>query len=191
MKDSIGSRVALGFLLCIGLAGAVRYAEALEPQLPDGSGRFLVLEACVQCHDLAPITTQRKTTERWRRSVNEMVWRGAQLMGDEAEVLTRYLANSFGPDAPVLESLQDEPTAADVEARHLPPGEGRALVLAACVQCHDLKPIVTGHRTAADWRRSIAQMIQLGVRLMGDEIEVLTQYLTDSFGPETPVPDQN
>ena len=189
LKDSI--RIALGFLLCTGLAGAIRHAEALEPQLPEGSGRFLVLEACVQCHDLAPIITQRKTTEGWRRSVNEMVWRGAQLMGDEAEVLTRYLAAAFGPDVPVLESLQDARTAADVEAQQLPPGEGRALVLAACVSCHDLEPIVTGRRTAADWRRSIAQMIQLGVRLMGDEIEVLTQYLTDSFGPDTPVTDQD
>ncbi len=191
LKDTIGIRVALGFLMYTGLAGAVHHAEALEPQLPEGTGRFLVLEACVQCHDLAPITTQRKTTAGWRRSVNEMVWRGAQLMGDEAEVLTRYLTGSFGPGEPVPQSSQDERTAADVETMQLPPGEGRALVLAACVQCHDLEPIVTGRRTAADWRRSIAQMIQLGVRLMGDEVEVLTQYLTDSFGPDTPVPSQD
>ena len=191
MKDSI--RIALGFLLCVGLGESIRPAQALESQLPEGAGRFLVLEACVQCHDLAPIFTQRKTAEDWRRSVNEMVWRGAQLMGDEADVVTHYLAASFGPDAPVLEPLENEGngTEDDVGVEHLPPGEGRALMLAACVQCHDLKPIVTERRTAADWRHSIAQMIRLGVRLTGDEVEVLTRYLTSSFGPDTPVPDRD
>ena len=80
---------------------------------------------------------------------------------------------------------------AEAQSTQLPEGPGRVLVLATCVQCHDLEPIVSSRRSAAEWRHSIAQMIQLGVNLLGDEIELLTQYLTDSFGPDTPVPDRD
>lgn len=179
MKRSPGRKTALAVLFWVAVAGIAAHAEA---QLPEGSGRSLVLEACVQCHDVEPIVSQRKTAEGWRRSVSEMVWRGAQLVGDEPDVLTRYLAASFGPDAPPVQPLPSPGRAADVDAQLLPPGDGRELVLSACVACHDLEPIVTVRRSEADWQRSIAQMIQLGVNLMGDEVQLLTQYLTDAFG---------
>jgi competence ComEA-like helix-hairpin-helix protein len=66
--------------------------------LPEGEGRAIMLKACVQCHDLRNTVSQRKTEAGWRRTVNEMVWRGTPLVGDEAETVTRYLAKSFGPD---------------------------------------------------------------------------------------------
>jgi mono/diheme cytochrome c family protein len=195
-REGLGTSVALGVLLCTGLPGAFRHVEASEMQLPEGDGRFLILEACVQCHDLDPIVTQRKTMEGWRRSVNEMIWRGAPLIGNEAETVTNYLVATFGPDAPLVEPWKEKVGVegnrgmSNEDVQHLPPGEGRALMLAACVQCHDLEPILTERRTAEGWRRSVAQMIQLGAKLIGDEAEVLTQYLTDSFGPDTPpIPD--
>jgi hypothetical protein len=69
--------------------------------LPAGEGREIMLKACVQCHDLKNTVSQRKTEAGWRRTVNEMIWRGTPLVGDEAEVVARYLAGSFGLDKPV------------------------------------------------------------------------------------------
>lgn len=66
--------------------------------LPAGEGRAIMLRACVQCHDLRNTVSQRKTEEGWRRTVNEMVWRSTPLVGDEAEIVTKYLARSFGLD---------------------------------------------------------------------------------------------
>jgi len=74
--------------------------------LPAGEGRTLMLQGCVQCHDLRNSVSQRKTAAGWRRTVDEMIWRGAPLMADEAETITRYLAESFGPGKPVPDALK-------------------------------------------------------------------------------------
>ena len=69
-----------------------------EDYLPDGEARNLILQGCVQCHELQNTVSQRKTATRWRRTVDEMIWRGAPLMSDEAEIIVKYLAAAFGPD---------------------------------------------------------------------------------------------
>lgn len=74
--------------------------------LPAGAGREIVLSACVQCHDLRNTVSQRKIEQGWRRTVDEMVWRGTPLVGDEADVVTRYLAAAFGPDKPVPDEVK-------------------------------------------------------------------------------------
>ena len=76
-----------------------------ESYLPDGQGRDLILQACVQCHDLRNTVSQRKTIAGWKRTVDEMIWRGAPLMTDEADAVTKYLTSSFGPDKPIPQEL--------------------------------------------------------------------------------------
>jgi len=77
-----------------------------ESYLPDGHARDLILQSCVQCHDLRNTVSQRKTPTGWKRTVDEMIWRGAPLMADEAEQVTKYLAASFGPDKPIPDELK-------------------------------------------------------------------------------------
>jgi len=60
--------------------------------LPDGEGKGLILATCVQCHALRAVTGQRKNAGAWRRTVDDMIARGAQLNQAEAEVAARYLA---------------------------------------------------------------------------------------------------
>jgi len=64
--------------------------------LPEGEARAIILSACVQCHNLRNTVAQRKTADRWRRTVNEMIWRGTSLTVDEAETIIKYLAVSLG-----------------------------------------------------------------------------------------------
>ena len=78
-----------------------------ENYLPDGAGRDLILQACVQCHDLRNTVTQRKNTTAWKRTVDEMIWRGAPLMADETAIVTKYLVDSFGPDKPIPAELKN------------------------------------------------------------------------------------
>ncbi len=111
--------------------------------LPEGAGRALMLQACVQCHDFKSIVSQRKTTDAWRRTVNEMIWRGAPLVADEAAVLTSYLAASFGTESGSRPSNRGAaktpaPKAEESQwAKYLPSGDGRSLVIQACARCHD------------------------------------------------------
>lgn len=146
----------------------------------------------MQCHDLRPVTSQRKTALAWRRTVNEMIWRGAPLLPGEAETVTAYLAASFG----VQSRRSTPPQAGRVgvsdrksdDSRFLPPGEGRALLLKACVRCHDLKTTVALRKTPEGWRRSVHQMVAIGAPLVGGEVEVLTNYLSRAFGLDDPIP---
>jgi hypothetical protein len=86
--------------------------------LPEGPGRDLLLQACVQCHDLRIIVSQHKTAVGWRRTVNEMIWRGTQLMSDETEVVINYLAASFEPAGPAPNSRKETPAGAAKRQNH-------------------------------------------------------------------------
>jgi mono/diheme cytochrome c family protein len=169
-----------------------------DASLPEGAGRGMMLQACVQCHDFKCVVSQRKTADAWRRTINEMVWRGAPLLSDEVAVLTDYLAASFGPDSSPLRSSSSK-TAARTPgpesdenqwAKYLPAGEGRSLVLQACARCHDLKSVVSRRAPAASWRRSVNEMVTLGAPLTAGEITVVARYLAASFGPEVPIPEE-
>src|SRR5438105_4274676 len=78
--------VLLTLLVCTSALGG----ETAPPNTP---GMQIMLHACVQCHDFRWITSQNKTEAAWRRTINEMIWRGAPLMPGEADVLTRFLAS--------------------------------------------------------------------------------------------------
>jgi mono/diheme cytochrome c family protein len=163
-----------------------------QENLPPGQGRSLVLEACVQCHDLRAVVSQRKSEAAWRRTVDEMIWRGTPLMPGEADVVTKYLTSTFGTDSGGQVPVQPKAAVLDLEngryAKYLPPGRGRALVVGACVQCHDLALTVTQRKTRQAWHRSVEQMAHLGAPLNGSEIHVVAAYLARAFGPDDPIP---
>ncbi len=107
--------IPLVFVLLAGIVFATPLRQGQDPQekpvlpedyLPKGEARELMLQGCVQCHDLRNTVSQRKTAAGWRRTVNEMIWRGAPLMADEAETITKYLATSFGRDKPIPDELK-------------------------------------------------------------------------------------
>jgi mono/diheme cytochrome c family protein len=169
-----------------------------DAALPEGAGRGLMLQACVQCHDFKCVVSQRKTADAWRRTINEMIWRGAPLLADEVAILTDYLAATFGPGSSPLGS-NSSGTAAKAPApkteenqwaKYLPAGEGRSLVLQACARCHDLKTVVARRAPASSWRRSVNEMVTLGAPLTAGEISVVARYLAGSFGPEVPIPEE-
>jgi len=182
----------------IAVIALMTVAAAGQESLPPGPGQTLVLETCVQCHDVRAIVTQRKSESAWRRTVNEMIWRGAALMPGEADVLTKYLVTEFGEQRGAgfsrrsweAKALPAEAgaTSPDRFAKYLPPGLGRALVVAACAQCHDLGVTVMQRKTADAWKRSVEQMARLGARLNGSELQIVTNYLSGAFGPDRPMP---
>jgi hypothetical protein len=74
--------VVLAVLLVCGIAAAGRQSasgQEGDSTLPEGPGRALMLQACVQRHDFKSVVSQRKTAEAWRRTINEMIWRGARI----------------------------------------------------------------------------------------------------------------
>ncbi len=71
--------------------------QKLANQFPEGEGKEIVLSACVQCHGLGEIASQRIDTKEWQKVIHDMVARGSQLLPGESETLVQYLATNFGP----------------------------------------------------------------------------------------------
>lgn len=75
--------------------------------------------------------------------------------------------------------------AEDPSAINLPPGEGRALVIAQCTECHDLERITPKRKTAEEWKKVLDQMvIEEGAELT--DVASLTAYLASALGPSAP-----
>lgn len=67
----------------------------------------------------------------------------------------------------------------------LPEGEGKALVLRACTQCHELAGLAgyKGYWNRAKWKEMVVGMVKHGSPLVPAEQELVTDYLTQHFGP--------
>lgn len=76
--------------------------SAADPgiRLPPGSGRDVLLRACIDCHDLGGLNLFRSfyARDEWHELVLTMVSHGAALGNAEVELLADYLAEHFGPE---------------------------------------------------------------------------------------------
>jgi cytochrome c5 len=159
------------FGIVAALCVAATPLKAQVPQLPQGEGRDLVAVACTQCHVLAPIVALRLGQSGWRNHVTNMVMRGAQLNGPEADTVIRYLTANYGPTAaPAASTLT------------LPSGPGKELVETRCVTCHDLERVAAIKRDKRYWPGLVANMITRGATATPEEAQVIIAYLTAQFG---------
>jgi competence protein ComEA len=76
-------------------AGAVAAGNQSDG-LPEGKGKAAFLRACVGCHEIDVATRSRYTETGWRRMVDTMVERGAELSEPEIVDVTAYLSKYFG-----------------------------------------------------------------------------------------------
>jgi mono/diheme cytochrome c family protein len=160
--------------------------------LPEGMGKELVLSGCIGCHALNKITEQSKDEAGWRSSVKDMVRLGARLRPEEQTRVVVYLVKYFGPQTPLTtgnstngsgaqsstmsETARASGPPADL-SRQLPDGEGKGLILASCVQCHNLRSVVGQRKDAEDWRRTVHDMVERGAQVTGEEAEIISRYL--------------
>jgi hypothetical protein len=69
----------------------------------------------------------------------------------------------------------------------LPAGRGREILMASCLNCHELSalPLFAAFYTRDSWRTLVLTMKEHGADVDGAEIEVLADYLAQYFGPAT------
>jgi mono/diheme cytochrome c family protein len=73
-------------------------------------------------------------------------------------------------------------------ANPLPPGEGRDIVAAACVQCHGPNVFVQLRQGPEAWRFLVYDMVLRGAQVQPSEIQPVVNYLVTNFGPGNNVP---
>ena len=86
--------------------------EDISEYLPPGNAKALVAKECAACHDFRNVVRLRASKQAWEAVVLDMVARGAPLMIEDADAITSYLGEVFGPKAPPLVDIntatQDE-----------------------------------------------------------------------------------
>jgi hypothetical protein len=69
----------------------------------------------------------------------------------------------------------------------LPPGPGRAVVVAKCGLCHSLQNILTvGKQTAKFWRETVEEMYYEAGWDEDEDEKIIINYLVTTFGKDDP-----
>ncbi len=164
--------VTLVFAVALTAAAATCARAQQGNPLPPGDGHDIVAVACSQCHALGTIAKIRDGAAGWRRHVNNMVLRGAQLSKPEIDTVVAYLALHLGPG---MNLPPTKPVA-------LPDGPGKDLVATRCAVCHDLERVVAIKRGKQAWPAIIADMVERGAPATAEDAKVITDYLDAHFG---------
>lgn len=165
--------VTLVFAVALAAAAATSAgAQQGADPLPAGDGHDIVAVACSQCHALGTIAKIRDGAVGWRRYVNNMVLRGAQLSKPEIDTVVGYLALHLGPGMNLPPS---KPVA-------LPDGPGKDLVTTRCALCHDLERVVAVKRGKQAWPAIIADMVERGAPATAEDAKTISDYLGANFG---------
>jgi hypothetical protein len=62
----------------------------------------------------------------------------------------------------------------------------QGLVEERCTTCHALTTVQTARKTPEEWKSTVERMIGLGARLSDAQAQEVIDYLSDTYGPDTP-----
>ena len=151
--------------------------------MPDGEGKKLVTTLCVGCHLLQIPLTQRKSSEQWRDTIDDMISRGAQIFDDEMELMVDYLSTHYG-----VESEPAQTSGASQQEKNLPQSaasdqSGEDLLSAECSQCHADTLWRDLRLDRTEWEELLYRMVEQGAPWEAEEIGSMADLLSRSLGP--------
>lgn len=86
--------------------------------------------------------------------------------------------DSFGQQAPAASGRD--------LSQYLPPGAGKTLVARECSTCHDLEGVIRLRQSKPGWEAVVIDMVGRGAPLMIEDVDAMTAYLAEVFGPKAP-----
>ena len=172
-------------------------------------GQHVLQRKCVVCHDLRTILAKPRTPTDWVRLVNRMAikpmigepiyqeeeWsvsayliaitpdiqtsvrqqRQAQMRADEAKAAAQIV--TFVMEAEMEGDIETDTTTVPYDEV-----EAKALFEDKCSQCHPLTDVEDyPPRSKAETTEVIARMIETGLYLEGEEIEIITRYINENY----------
>jgi len=81
------------------LVASVFAIPGFSQDLPEGTGKDLVIKVCTSCHGAENFTDKRNTKEDWKAVVQTMIEYGAEVSSEQAEIIVNYLTKNFGKSA--------------------------------------------------------------------------------------------
>jgi len=96
--------LALMIALVVWMSDAVHTQGGDDPQVE--KGRLVVAQVCTTCHTTLGrmLQVHKQTREQWKALVHFMISRGAQVMPDEIDAVTAFLAAQSGRERPTARS---------------------------------------------------------------------------------------
>jgi competence protein ComEA len=77
--------------------------------------------------------------------------------------------------------------AADDDAKLLPDGPGKEVIVRACLECHDASGFRKLRLNRDDWTEKVGQMVDQGAQATSQEQTAIIDYLVHNFGPDSKV----
>jgi competence protein ComEA len=71
---------------------------------------------------------------------------------------------------------------ADPDVEKLPPGKGKEVIAAVCVDCHGVNNIRRQRLSREEWTSEVSDMVDRGAEAKDDQIAAILDYLTENFG---------
>ena len=168
--------------LSSGFAGQVSAITPGDKQAQIDKGRQVVAQVCATCHTtiVRMVQVHKQTAEQWKDTVYFMISRGAQIMPDEIEPVTAFLAATAGNNrqTPTETSGRGRP-GARAQGQQTAAGDGAAILQRNCQQCHELAT-ASNKLDSEEWAAVITRMMAYGARLTSADQQALIGYL-DGF----------
>src|SRR5919201_6176028 len=144
-----------GWIVAAISAATITAAAAQEAQQANDKAEQILNASCTTCHDLRPIETSALDKEGWRKDVDAMIEKGADVKPDDRPLLIDYLVKNHGP---------------------LPEGPGKTVVLNVCTMCHDLSRVRRPGATPEEWQEILLAMLNEGAPLTEQDFPVVLGY---------------
>ena len=78
-------------------------------------------------------------------------------------------------------------SAADPDAKLLPEGPGKDVVVKVCTECHGPASFRKARKTEEEWSDTGQDMVERGAKALPAELAAVVTYLAQNFGPDSKV----
>jgi mono/diheme cytochrome c family protein len=166
-------------ILSSGVAAQVSTSAPDNQQAQIEKGRQVVAQVCTTCHTTLGrmLQVHKQSAEQWKETVYFMISRGAQVMPDEIEPVTAFLAATAGRGAQTSTQTSGRGRAGGGgPGQQAAEADGRVILQRNCQQCHELTT-ASKKPAAEDWSAVIARMVAYGARLTPADQQTLIGYL--------------
>jgi cytochrome c2 len=166
----MGKHRILSLMVCSSVVWISATSDASGQAAQIEKGRQVVAQVCATCHTtiVRMIQVHKQTKEQWKDTVYFMISRGAQIMPDEIEPVTAYLAATAGSNPQATQTSR--------RGQESPAADGAAILQRNCQQCHELA-VASKKPASEDWGVVITRMMTYGARLNSTDRQKLIEYL--------------
>ena len=178
-------------------AGLTDPTERLRIASSDGlqRGREVLLDQCVQCHDLRTVLVKPRTPANWRSTVERMANRSAfvaPIEDDDQWRVTAYLI-AISPTLQKTAQLERQQQQATDQARlavhdalseesGADPQEAKELFEFLCTQCHDLEEVEAWPpEDDEEIRELVERMVDNGLEASEYEMAQLMRHMNERY----------